>query len=69
TWSFDSSNDSIIKSFCCLNATALDFARFGRLWLHKGDWNGKRIISEQYISSALSDTLDSKDSQRYPYSH
>ncbi len=69
SWSFDSMNDSIIKSFCCLNATALDFARFGRLWLNRGKWNGRRIISEQYINRALSDTLDSKDSQNYPYSH
>ena len=35
---------------------AYDMARFGLLSLHKGNWNGKQIISEQWINQALTPT-------------
>lgn len=33
-----------------------DMARFGLLTLHKGNWNGKQIISEQWIKQATTPT-------------
>jgi len=39
-----------------LNATARDFARFGRLYLNGGEWNGTRIVPEWWV--AASTTLD-----------
>ena len=47
-WSLD--NNSHIKSFCCMYATALDFAKFGRLYLNGGNWQGKQIVSKQWIN-------------------
>ncbi|RMD85498.1 MAG: tetratricopeptide repeat protein [Calditrichaeota bacterium] len=35
-----------------LIARAIDFARFGRLYLHLGNWNGKQIISKKWIQSS-----------------
>jgi hypothetical protein len=35
---------------------AYDMARFGLLSLHKGNWNGKQLISEQWIKQALTPT-------------
>lgn len=35
---------------------AYDMARFGLLTLHKGNWNGKQLISEQWIKQALTPT-------------
>lgn len=35
---------------------AYDMARFGLLTLHKGNWNGKQLISEQWIRQALTPT-------------
>lgn len=32
---------------------AYDMARFGLLTLHKGNWNGKQLISQQWIKQAL----------------
>jgi CubicO group peptidase (beta-lactamase class C family) len=32
------------KSFCCISARARDFARFGRLYLDGGRWNGAQIV-------------------------
>ena len=35
---------------------ALDMARFGLLTLHKGNWNGRQLISEQWIKQATTPT-------------
>ena len=41
------------KAFCCSHATARDAARFARLMLGRGKWNGRQIVSEKYIDEAL----------------
>lgn len=52
-WNTDNQGDSAIeKAFCCLNATTRDFAKLGRLFLHKGNWNGKQILSTEWITEA-----------------
>ncbi|SEL66685.1 serine hydrolase domain-containing protein [Parapedobacter koreensis] len=35
---------------------AYDMARFGLLTLHHGNWNGKQLISEQWVKQALTPT-------------
>ncbi|MDR2385297.1 MAG: CapA family protein [Tannerella sp.] len=55
-WSLDR-KDGMEKAYCCFNSNARDFARLGQLLLNKGLWNGKRIISKQYINEAI--TADS----------
>ena len=47
TWSLDSEASGFEATLCCLNGRAIDFAKFGRLFLHNGNWNGQQIISEQ----------------------
>lgn len=49
------------KSFCCFHTTARDAARFGRLMLNKGNWNGRQLISEEYMNEALSPATYLKD--------
>lgn len=41
------------KGFCCINARAIDFAKLGRLYLNKGNWNGKQIVSEAWVDSSV----------------
>ncbi len=41
------------KAFCCFHTTARDVARFGRLMLHRGEWNGKRLVSREYMEEML----------------
>jgi hypothetical protein len=35
---------------------ALDMGRFGLLTLHRGSWNGKQLISEQWVKQSLTPT-------------
>ncbi|PWH85016.1 serine hydrolase domain-containing protein [Brumimicrobium oceani] len=52
SWSTDKKKDGIEKTFCCLNARAKDFAKIGRLYLNKGNWNGKQIVSEEWVKES-----------------
>jgi len=36
-----------------LIARAIDYARFGRLYLHQGNWNGKQIISPNWVQASV----------------
>jgi CubicO group peptidase (beta-lactamase class C family) len=48
SWSLDKKS-GLEKTFCCLNSVALDYAKLGRLYLKKGNWNGKQILSKEWI--------------------
>lgn len=37
------------KAFCCLYASARDYARLGQFLLQKGKWNGKQLLNENFI--------------------
>ncbi|KQB99934.1 hypothetical protein AQF98_15605 [Pedobacter sp. Hv1] len=55
-WSLD--DEDHIKAFCCLNATALDFAKIGRLYLKDGNWEGKQLVSKKWVTATSNpDTL------------
>ena len=49
------------KAFCCFNGVAHDYARFGQLVLNNGNWNGKQIVSENYIKAATTPASYLKD--------
>jgi CubicO group peptidase (beta-lactamase class C family) len=69
TWNYDSEKYGMVKAFCCLNATARDFAKFGRLYLHGGNWEGERIIPADWVKHSMNIHNDSRDSQDYPYTY
>lgn len=64
-WSTDSKGN--VRNYCCLNATALDFAKFGRLYLHKGNWQGKQIVNETWVDETLS--VDTTQGSSFGYNH
>lgn len=59
SWSIDKKKEGTEKTFCCINARARDFAKIGRLYLNKGKWNGKQIVSEKWVEESTKiDTTD-----------
>ena len=53
SWSIDSKKHGTEKAFCCINARARDFARFGRLYLKEGNWNGKQLVSKNWVKQSV----------------
>lgn len=51
SWSLDRKN-GLEKTFCCINARARDFAKFGRLYLNKGNWNGTQVLPQSWIEES-----------------
>jgi len=68
TWSLSSrGNNGVEKAFCCLNARTIDFAKFGRLYLNHGNWNGKQIIPESWIKQSLQSSKANGQRLTYHY--
>lgn len=52
SWSVDSKKHQMAKAFCCINARAHDFAKFGRLYLHDGIWEGDTIVPPTWVKES-----------------
>ena len=50
-WSLDQEN-GMEKAYCCFNSNARDFARWGQLILNYGQWEGRQLLSEDYLMDA-----------------
>lgn len=59
-WSIDNEK-GIEKSFCCINATARDFARLGQMVLQHGKWDSVQVIDSAWIAQMTTPALDLKD--------
>ena len=49
SWSLDSEESGFEKMESGINARAIDFARFGLIFLHNGFWNGVQILPESWV--------------------
>lgn len=56
------------RAFCCLGATARDYAKFGRLFLNKGNWNGEQIVPKNWVEKSLARSTEDGSSFNYNYS-
>jgi CubicO group peptidase (beta-lactamase class C family) len=52
TWSIDSDRDDFELTPIMLNARAIDLAKFGRLYLNNGNWDGKQIVPENWVAES-----------------
>ena len=67
TWSLDSESSGFEKMESGLNATPVDFARFGQLFLHGGRWNDTRLVSEDWVRAATGADVRTDPASHYQY--
>jgi CubicO group peptidase (beta-lactamase class C family) len=51
SWSLDETGFEKMESG--VNGRAIDFAKIGRLFLNKGNWNGTQVISEEWVNETI----------------
>jgi CubicO group peptidase (beta-lactamase class C family) len=51
-WSLDHAA-GMERAYCCLYATARDYARLGQLYLDGGSWNGQQLVPAAYVAQAI----------------
>lgn len=64
TWSLDS-DDGLEKGFCCLNASARDFAKLGQLVLDGGQVDDTQVVPAAWISRISTRTQQADDGWGY----
>lgn len=67
SWSIDRKKNGLEKTFCCINARARDFAKIGRLYLNKGNWNGTQIVSEKWVEESTKLDTSEGSASYYQY--
>lgn len=68
SWSVDDKKHQSPKAFCCINTTARDLAKIGRLYLQKGQWQGQQIVSEAWIKKCTTPYVENSGYQYQWYS-
>ena len=64
-WQLDHEPNGIEKAYCCIASNARDFARFGKLYLNNGSWNGKQILDSTFINKCITPRFS--ESPQYGY--
>lgn len=64
-WQLDHEEDGIEKAYCCIASNARDFARFGKLYLNNGNWNGKQLLDATFVKKCITPRF--ADSPEYGY--
>ena len=67
TWNLDSEGSGFEKMESGLNATPVDFARFGQLFLHDGVTNGTRIVSKDWVRASTAADTSTDPAGHYQY--
>jgi CubicO group peptidase (beta-lactamase class C family) len=67
TWSLDSERSGFEKLESGLNAAPVDYARFGLLFLHGGEWHGTRIVSADWVRAATAPDATGDPAAHYQY--
>jgi len=52
SWSLDSAETAFPKMESGINARAIDFARFGRLYLNGGAWEGRQVVPAAWVADS-----------------
>ena len=68
SWSLDSKETGFEKMESGINARSIDFAKFGRLFLNKGNWEGTQVVPSGWVTVATTMSDDVRASNRNYYS-
>ncbi len=49
-----------VLTYCCIDMSPRDYARFGLLFSRNGAWNNNQLISKEYVDASLSTDWDFK---------
>jgi|WetSurMetagenome_2_1015567.scaffolds.fasta_scaffold57473_2 CubicO group peptidase (beta-lactamase class C family) len=52
SWCMDSQKSGFERMESGINARAIDFAKFGRLYLYNGSWNGRQMIPAKWVAKS-----------------
>jgi CubicO group peptidase (beta-lactamase class C family) len=55
SWSLDSEATGFEKMESGINARPVDFAKFGRLYLNAGNWNGTQVVPADWVTVSTQD--------------
>lgn len=67
SWSLDSVQSGFEKMESGINGRAIDFAKFGRLFLRKGNWNGSQLISAEWVEESTRLDIITDPAPQYQY--
>ena len=63
-WQVDNP-EGIEKAYCCIASNARDFAKLGKLFKQKGNWNGKQILDTAFVEMCTTPRFS--DAPQYGY--
>jgi CubicO group peptidase (beta-lactamase class C family) len=66
SWSLDSEKSGFEKMETGVNARAVDFAKFGELYLNGGQWRGQRVVPETWVLESTAPDTHSEAEAYYP---
>jgi CubicO group peptidase (beta-lactamase class C family) len=67
SWSLDSESSGFEKMESGINGRAIDFAKFGRLFLNEGNWNGQQIIPRGWVEESTRLDTRTDPAPQYQY--
>jgi CubicO group peptidase (beta-lactamase class C family) len=67
SWSLDSKASGFEKMESGINGKAIDFAKFGSLYLHEGKWNGQRVLPSSWVRESTAVSYQPYPTSGYGY--
>lgn len=67
SWSLDSERSGFEKMESGVNGRAIDFAKFARLFLHGGAWDGVQVVPSAWVEASTRGAIATGGATRYGY--